>query len=292
MSRVESSRVESSRVESSEPQHRTSSQLTLLNKQTNTQQIVRSVGNSLAGSLGSPANAKNVISVGATESYGNDIMSSQRGINYIADFSSRGPTADGRTKPDLLAPGFSILSASGIHSQTAECDPTSKPDAPNGDVQGLKFMAGTSMATPVMSGTAALVRQYFSDGYYPTGGKVGANALNPKASLVKAVLLNSGQPMDGSNNQGGQGTTDTAMYDSNENFGRVNLLKTLRLSGQVSKRSERALRKTRIFVMNPAKWLQTAISITELTYSTIVARSLHSCFVENCAEHNIHLCGV
>ena len=33
--------------------------------------------------------------------------------------------------------------------------------------------------------------------------------------------------------------------------------------------------------MNPAKWLQTAISITELTYSTIVARSLHSCFVEN-----------
>jgi len=144
----------------------------------------------------------------------------------------------------------------------------------------------------VVSGAAALVWQYFSHGYYPTGGKVGANALNPKASLVKAVLLNSGQPMKGSNNQGGQGTTDTAMYDSNENFGRVNLLKTLRLIGQVSERSERALRKTRILAMNPAKWLQTAISITELTYSTIVARSLHSCFVENCAEHNIHLCGV
>ena len=94
----------------------------------------------------------------------------------------------------------------------------------------------------MVSGAAALVWQYFSHGYYPTGGKVGANALNPKASLVKAVLLNSGQPMKGSNNydSGSFTVSPTEMYDSNENFGRVNLLKTLRLIGQVSERSERA----------------------------------------------------
>ena len=52
---------------------------------------------------------------------------------------------------------------------------------------------------------------------------------------------------------------------------------------EVSERSERALMKTRILEMNPAKMLQTATSTTELTFSTIflLARSLHSCFVEN-----------
>ncbi len=34
---------------------------------------------------------------------------------------------------------------------------------------GLVALQGTSMATPVAAGVAALVRQYFVDGYYPTG---------------------------------------------------------------------------------------------------------------------------
>ena len=50
---------------------------------------------------------------------------------------------------------------------------------------------------------------------------------------------------------------------------------------KVSERSERVLRKTSILAMNPAKWLQTATYTTELTYSTIFARSLLSCFIEN-----------
>ena len=55
------------------------------------------------GSVGSPSTAKNGISVGAT----------LRGTsaNSMASFSSCGPTADGRIKPDLTMPGSNIVSA-------------------------------------------------------------------------------------------------------------------------------------------------------------------------------------
>jgi subtilisin family serine protease len=64
-----------------------------------------------------------------------------------------------------------------------------------GTTCSLLSMAGTSMATPIMAGTAALVRQYFRLGYYPTGAATGANAMRPSAALLKAVLLNSAVPV-------------------------------------------------------------------------------------------------
>lgn len=59
----------------------------------------------------------------------------------ISDFSSRGPTADGRVKPDIVAPGERITSLS------------------NNNGSGTKFetLSGTSMATPHAAGTAALL---------------------------------------------------------------------------------------------------------------------------------------
>lgn len=119
-------------------------------------------------STGSPANAKNVISVGAVGS----------GLSTaIAVFSSRGPTADGRVKPDLVAPGRDIVSASGDAVRgNGNCTITSKQ--------------GTSMSAPTVAGGAALLRQYFADGYYPTGVKTPGNGFNASATLVKAVLLN------------------------------------------------------------------------------------------------------
>ena len=127
--------------------------------------------------VGSPSTAKNGVSVGAT----------QRAMeaDQIASFSSCGPTADGRIKPDITVPGVEILSAandSNIASNNC----------------GFRASSGTSMATPGAVGLAALVRQYYADGWYPGGGKGSGRLLKPSAALVKATLINSSAPMTGS----------------------------------------------------------------------------------------------
>jgi serine protease AprX len=81
-------------------------------------------------SITDPGNAEDVITVGATHGY--------RPLTYgVSYFSSRGPTGDGRRKPDLVAPGEKIWSA-----------------VPNG---GVRTLDGTSMAAPHVSGCAALL---------------------------------------------------------------------------------------------------------------------------------------
>jgi PKD repeat protein len=130
-----------------------------------------SAGNAGPGArtLSSPANAKNVISVGA--------LSSSTTNTSIASFSARGPTADGRIKPDLVAPGQSIRSASG--------------DATLGNnTCGTKLLSGTSMASPIAAGGSALVRQYLENGFYPTGSPAAVDSHRPLGTLVKAILLN------------------------------------------------------------------------------------------------------
>ena len=65
---------------------------------------------SVPKSVGSPANSKNVVTVGATENANNgiDTASGDKGYMYIAGFSSRGPVADGRRKPEILSPGAQV----------------------------------------------------------------------------------------------------------------------------------------------------------------------------------------
>jgi len=88
--------------------------------------------------VGSPGAAEQALTVGAGAEWSaaSGAANHSDGV-YLAYFSSRGPTLDGRTKPDVTAPGVSITAA----------------DAGTG---GYVTFSGTSMATPFVSGTVAL----------------------------------------------------------------------------------------------------------------------------------------
>ena len=90
-------------------------------------------------SIGDPANLEEAIAVGSVHKRNPHTY----GISY---FSSRGPTADGRRKPDVVAPGEGILSA--FHDW-----PPAKPKLTFEDL--YVEMSGTSMATPHVSGLLA-----------------------------------------------------------------------------------------------------------------------------------------
>jgi len=187
----------------------------------------------IPNTVGDPATAKNVIAVGAHNSWGHSSASGNLGPSYIADFSSRGPTADNRMKPDIVAVGKSVLSAGADPNVVGECDPSKIPGA-NARSGGLLSLQGTSMATPVVSGTAAIIRQYFRDGYYPSGTKNSDDAYpNPSGALVKAVLMNGAQNLRGVDN-GVHGVTDSKLYDNNQGFGRLSLQDSLYLAGQTN----------------------------------------------------------
>ncbi|XXQ38045.1 C5a peptidase [Plasmodiophora brassicae] len=115
-------------------------------------------------------------------------LKEKRNLGYVSDFSSRGPTFDGRIKPDILAPGEYIMSAkSDMNLNSFQCDPTQ-----------YSSMKGTSMATPIAAGNVAQIRQYFVDGYYPSGRANPADAIrSPSAALLKAMAINSGVTMTG-----------------------------------------------------------------------------------------------
>jgi hypothetical protein len=123
--------------------------------------------------LRNPGIAKNVLTIGATE----------RGTssNVIANFSSRGPTQDGRIKPNVMAPGVDIMSAQ------------------SSGQSGYSAMSGTSMATPTANGTVGLMRCYLQEGYYPTGAPVPGNRFTYVSSaLLRSMAMASADPNVGS----------------------------------------------------------------------------------------------
>ena len=91
------------------------------------------------------------------------------------------------------------------------------------------------MATPVVTGNVAIIRQYLQEGYYPTGKKSYSNTpiTNPSAALIKAIVLNGGQNMAGAQSKWyGGGSIAVSPYDNHVGFGRVNLLHSLPLDSK------------------------------------------------------------
>lgn len=71
----------------------------------------------------------------------------------LAAFSSRGPTLGGRIKPDIVAPGTAILSTQSRHLAHAEDNYGASLDPE------WWFLAGTCMATPLVAGCTAVLRE-------------------------------------------------------------------------------------------------------------------------------------
>jgi VCBS repeat-containing protein len=217
-------------------------------------------------STGSPATAKNVITIGASENdrqgdnpcdpaltyitidnptqttcaqqggqnlyrvYGQawpddypaePIKSDQAAGNaeQMAAFSSRGPTDDGRIKPDVVAPGTHILSGyADLHQQqydsTVNLLNQQQHDGWVIPMDSLyKYFGGTSMSNPIAGGAATVLRDF----YQTTDGH------SASAALVKATLINSAVDLLDENNDG-VNDNDFPIPNNHEGWGRIDLV--------------------------------------------------------------------
>jgi len=152
--------------------------------------IVFSAGNWGSGprTISIQSTAKNLISVGA--------VNGANGSLNVLDYSGRGPTYDGRIKPDLVAPGLNVKSTCFNASNQQYC-----------------LKSGTSMAAPAVAGAAALVYDYLSEN---------RNYIHPSSALIKSILVAGADPLN------------TTLYgtlpNNNVGFGMVNLNKSLAIA--------------------------------------------------------------
>ena len=198
-----------------------------------------------ASTVGSPGTAKNVFTIGAAEnvhshatSAGGNTATGSDGCaivdtgadnaNDIISFSSRGPCTDGRKKPEIMAPGTHVTG--GVGQTSPPPSPTTTGSAiacfDGSGVCGLNgsggignannffplsqqfftTSSGTSHSTPGISGSCALLRQYF----------INQSLTPPSPAMTKAYLMNSARYMNGA------GANDT-LPSNNQGTGEVNL---------------------------------------------------------------------
>lgn len=124
-------------------------------------------GQAPSSTLSAPGCAKNTLQVGGTRP-------NSRNDNWLSPISLNGPTRDGRVKPDVVGPSYVVAGDASVITGS-ECAVTAQP--------------GTSWSSPTIAGAAALVRQYYTDGFYPTGAANRANAITPSAALLKATII-------------------------------------------------------------------------------------------------------
>ena len=232
-------------------------------------------------SISTPATAKNCITVGASENlifsggiqapwsllgaigdgsgksiWGAEPIASDlpsNNVDDIAAFSSRGPTQDGRIKPDIVAPGTNNIS---LRSRAPDMSPRDTWGVVNED---YVFMGGTSMATPLVAGAAALVREFYTQ----VEGRERVSA-----ALVKATLIH------GSNDLSGRPNFD-------QGFGRVDVENSLIAEGRVRKSfdetegvTEGKTKAYAVTVTDASEPLRVTLTYSDFPASPSVAKAL------------------
>ena len=103
--------------------------------------------------------SESVRAIGATDGCGVPDTGANNAKDII-DFSSRGPTDDGRLKPDIVAPGTHVSGARRRRAPTSTAADL-QPAVP-GREQLYTLVSGTSQAAPEVTGLAALVRDWYA----------------------------------------------------------------------------------------------------------------------------------
>jgi hypothetical protein len=230
--------------------------------------------------------------VGASHSGGDDLQAGMFGPDYLWVDSRVGPTyGDGRVKPDIVAPGYTVMTARAKPGY-GECDPSQRLLPPSGALDGLAYRHGTSFAAPVVSGAAAMVTQYFQDGFYPTGSKTSGDAYpDPSGALVKAVLLNGAQPLMGVHDSNTMMNSGNHGYDAQQGLGRLNLGEALPLNTNPNNKfnaivqdrariSSGVIKKMRIKI-DTSQCTATDLSVTLVWMDPPGGAGCQNCYVNN-----------
>ena len=159
-------------------------------------------GTSGASQVSSPATGKNVLAVGASTTG----AAGTPAVGAVVNFSSLGPSLDGRIKPDVVAPGVGICSGLAEEAKNP-AGPSCLSGTHAGGNAYYMTLSGTSQATAIASGVAGLTREFIRE-------QVGVSS--PSSSLVKAALINGARDL---------GTPD--IPNAAEGWGEVNLERTV-----------------------------------------------------------------